>query len=98
MAGIGGRTIAAAKQAITMDEALVWRRYRDKNGTLNTNYLLDRGFAFLAHLLSVGHKIKVGKEIPSVESLMVQPKVEESVCADVNQVFGFLKGLKKNGK
>lgn len=97
-AGIGGRTIAEAKQALTMHEAKVWRLYREKNGTLNSNYLLDRGFALLAHLVSVGHQIKVGKEIPSVESLMMQPKVEESVCVDVNQVFGFLKGLKKNGK
>ena len=97
-AGIGGATIAEAKQSLTMDEAWEWKRYRDKHGTLNTNYLIDRGFAMLAHFVCIAHGIKIGNDIPTMQELMFHPKKEDEVCVNVQDAFGFLKGLKSNGK
>lgn len=49
--GIGGRTIAEAKERLTYREALDWIAYLRKRGTLHTGMRLEAGFALLASLI-----------------------------------------------
>jgi len=50
MHGIGGHTIAEAQRQLTYGEFLIWMRYRDKRGSLNTGLRVERGAALLATL------------------------------------------------
>lgn len=49
--GIGGRTIAEAKERITYDEYVDWCAYRKKHGPINVNRSLEYGFAMIAMLI-----------------------------------------------
>lgn len=53
--GIGGRTIAQAKESMTYAEALQWSAYIKKRGSLNAGLRLEAGFALLATMLSRAH-------------------------------------------
>lgn len=50
--GIGGRTIAEAKEVITHDEFLLWVDYIRKRGSLNVGLRLESGFALLATMVN----------------------------------------------
>lgn len=55
--GVGGRTIAEAKERMTYQEALAWGRYIDRYGSLHTGRRLEAGSALVAlqtHRLSGG--------------------------------------------
>lgn len=95
--GIGGKTIAEAKAALTFDEYQIWAAYIKKYGALTIEDILDRGFALQAHLICVSKKIKINNRIPTVDDFMMRKPKEEvaPVCTDVNVAFSFLKGLKK---
>jgi len=80
-----------------MQEVWEWKEYRDKYGSLNLHYIVDRGFAMLGHFLCTANGIKISNEVPSMTDLMLRPKPEEKVCEDINQAFSFMLGLKKNG-
>lgn len=88
--GIGGRTIAEAKNNITQKEAIAWSVYRNKYGSLNLGRRLEQGIALLAAAVinSQGGKADVADFMPH------EPKPEEKV-ADINEVFGLFKKLKK---
>lgn len=47
MHGIGGRTIAEAKERISYPEWLTWLKYRNKRGSLNTGLRVENGAARL---------------------------------------------------
>lgn len=70
MHGIGGNTIAKAKENISLDEARRWADYIARHGSLNVARHIERGFALLSHLTCVSGKIKIDGKIPSMESLM----------------------------
>lgn len=55
MNGIGGRTIAEAKERISYPEFLTWVAYRRKRGPLNVALRVDRGAALLASLFATAH-------------------------------------------
>lgn len=55
MNGIGGRTIAEAKERISYPEFLTWVAYRRKRGPLNVSLRVDRGAALLASLYAIRH-------------------------------------------
>ena len=50
MHGIGGRTIAEAKDRISYSEFRVWAAYRQRRGSLNTGLRVEQGLAMLASL------------------------------------------------
>lgn len=56
MAGIGGATIAEAKERLGTREVARWVKYIEQRGTLNIGLRLEAGFALLAYWLT-----KVGK-------------------------------------
>jgi hypothetical protein len=46
--GVGGWSVAEAKERISHEEALRWSAYREKRGTLNLGLRLEAGFALIA--------------------------------------------------
>jgi hypothetical protein len=81
LAGVGGRTIAEAKQNLSYVEALEWFKYIGKRGTLNHGLRVEIMIARLMVLLADVHKLKkVGGlkwEIWDFAPHLDQPEVEE---------------------
>lgn len=50
--GVGGRTIAEAKQHLSYPETLLWYAYYQKYGSLNTNRRLQQELAELKLMLA----------------------------------------------
>lgn len=48
LAGVGGRTVAEAKRRLSHREALAWREYVGRRGSLNTGRRVEYGVALLA--------------------------------------------------
>ena len=55
MHGIGGRTIAEAKERISYPEYLTWLKYRRRRGSLNAGLRVEHGTALLAMLYANAH-------------------------------------------
>lgn len=55
MCGIGGRTVAEARQRISHSEFVDWIRFRRQRGTLHAGMRMDRGFALLASMYANAH-------------------------------------------
>ena len=55
MHGIGGHTIAQAKDALSYPEFLTWVKFRNKRGSLHTGMRVERGAALLATLYANSH-------------------------------------------
>lgn len=58
LAGVGGRTIAEAKENLTVDEFLAWREYQRRRGTLNVGLRVEAMVAQLLFLATIVHKLK----------------------------------------
>jgi hypothetical protein len=52
LAGIGGATVAEAKQRLQYVEFLDWLTYRRMRGSLNMGSRMESGFALIASLIS----------------------------------------------
>lgn len=50
--GIGGRTIAEAKETLTAEEFIAWAEYRKAYGTLNASAKLDYTTAFTLYAIN----------------------------------------------
>lgn len=85
--GIGGRTVAEAKDRMAYAEALDWFSYIRRRGTLNTGLRLEAGFALLASILNNAHggKAKMADFMPHFDH-------EDEMSVD--SVFKKLQGLK----
>ena len=70
MNGIGGNTIAKAKEALSYTEFMQWSDYINRHGSLNPAQHIERGFALLAHTLCVAHKIKSHGSVPGIKEFM----------------------------
>lgn len=52
LAGVGGRTVAEAKECLQYAEFMDWLTYRRMRGSLNVGTRLESGVALLASLIS----------------------------------------------
>lgn len=52
MNGIGGRTIAEAKERLSYVEFLQWARYRAERGSLHPGMRIEEGAALVASILA----------------------------------------------
>lgn len=88
--GVGGRTIAEAKENISHREAIAWSQYRNKHGSLHLGQRIELSIALLAVALfkSQGLKAELKDFMPNAEK-----PVEK--FADIGEVFGLFKKLKK---
>lgn len=84
--GIGGRTIAEAKEAITHDEFLLWVDYIRKRGSLNVGLRLESGFALLATMVNraLGGKAQMHDFTPHLDS----PTSQGMDLNDFKRIFG----------
>ena len=51
LCGVGGRTVAEAKENVSYGEFCSWLQYRNKRGSLNTGWRTEYGFGLLATLI-----------------------------------------------
>lgn len=59
MAGVGGRTIAEAKQNLSVEEFHRWKAYRGMRGSLNVGRRLEIGLGQLCALYAQAHGSKL---------------------------------------
>ena len=52
LAGVGGRSVAEAKERLSFDEALAWQEYMHKRGSLHVGMRLEYGFALIARIIN----------------------------------------------
>ncbi len=70
MNGIGGATVAEAKERVSYSEALMWSAFIKKRGSLHTGLRLENGFALLAVMINraCGGKQKIEDFMPHYEA------------------------------
>lgn len=56
--GVGGKTIAEAKEAMTYDEAMAWYAYRKKTGPFNPASRIEWSLAQLSYLVAIAAGMK----------------------------------------
>lgn len=78
MNGIGGATVAEAKERMTYREAMMWSDYIRKRGTLNLGLRLENGIAIIATMMSRGLGGKA-----NVEDFMPHADKKPADLADV---------------
>jgi hypothetical protein len=69
LAGVGGCTVAEAKERLTYEEALAWSAYMRKRGSLNVGMRLEHGFALLAAMINnaLGGRAELRDFMPHAE-------------------------------
>ena len=76
MNGIGGRTIAEAQERMSMDEFLLWQKFRNKRGSLHTGMRIETSVAqFLAHWFNS----KTSKDAAKLHPQDFAPHMDERV-------------------
>lgn len=80
--GIGGSTVAEAKETISDHEFAMWCAYIRKRGTLNLGTRLELGFALQAMVTrtSAGHRAKIEDFLPKRE----QPSLTDDMQGLLN--------------
>ena len=58
--GVGGRTIAEAKQSMTSNEVYQWAAFRNKRGSLFVGRRIEQGFG---NLMAHYTQFKVGSDV-----------------------------------
>jgi len=82
LAGVGGRTVAEAKQRMSWNEFQVWLKYRASHGPLHTQHHLERGFGLVAYLIASSIPRKPGTRAPRFEDFM--PKSKEATDGPID--------------
>lgn len=91
--GVGGRTIAEAKERISYEEYLWWVAYLNKRGSLNLGQRIDGSTAMLAHLVATaaGIKHKSGRAL-RMSDFMPHADNQGDGELSIEQVFAALGG------
>ncbi len=72
--GIGGRTIAEARQNISYAEFQLWQSYRQKRGSLNTGLRVEENIAMLTTIYA---NSKTGKGDKALKIYDFAPHLDE---------------------
>ncbi len=69
LAGVGGCTIAEAKERMSFEEAVAWSEYMRLRGSLNLGMRLEVGFALIAKIINnaLGGKAELSDFTPHIE-------------------------------
>lgn len=64
--GIGGRTVAEAKERLSAEEAWQWSAYLERRGSIHPGMRLEWGFALIAMMINraLGGKAELGDYMP----------------------------------
>ncbi|MDA8485167.1 hypothetical protein NNO07_19035 [Pseudomonas resinovorans] len=82
--GVGGRTVAEARERMTYGEAQDWASYFRARGSINLGLRLEQGFALLATLLMRLH----GRDADMADYMPSHDRKEP----DINDVMKILMG------
>lgn len=95
MNGVGGRTIAEAKESMTQSEAIQWSVYLRKRGSLHTGRRLEIGFA---HVLDAIYKALGQKDLSPRDFMPHEfPRdVEPERVATFAEVVGMLQSTTRH--
>ncbi len=92
--GIGGRTVAEAKQRMDYAEFVSWCRYREKYGSLHLGMRFDRGIARIAAFL--GNLWIRKSRFKEVDFSPYDKAIKDSQTPEPNSIeaaFGLLRGI-----
>ncbi|WP_252718009.1 hypothetical protein [Acinetobacter soli] len=78
--GIGGKTIAEAKSNMTLSEAILWRSYLIKRGSLNVGRRIEQA---IGNLMAFYHNGKV-KEHYRMNPLELMPHEDQPERVEVD--------------
>ena len=94
MAGVGGSTVAEAKENLTVDEFFHWCEYRNKYGPLSLQMLLARMLATTNHLITQGAGIgkKDGTKFKPADFLLGTQSVPKDL-SDIEDLGEFLNNI-----
>lgn len=91
--GVGGRTVAEAKERLSYVEANQWAAYLNQRGSINQGLRIEAGFALLAMILS---RVNGGKA--EVSDFMPHFDKQEPEEASIEDVFSMFKKLSAQSK
>lgn len=77
LAGVGGRTVAEAKEAISLPEFQAWMAYRAEHGPLHLAERLEWVGALIAHTVASTIPRKRGARAPKFEDFLPQRRKPE---------------------
>lgn len=101
LAGIGGATIAEAKERLTYEEVLTWCEYIKNHGPLDLHGRLEYGFALVAHQIhqSVGGKAKFEAFAPYLSRQVTNDETQtKTVDEEAQAIMLMLASLAKGKK
>lgn len=75
LCGIGGRTIAEAKQRLSYVEFQRWVRFRQLRGSLHTGMRIERSAAMLAAMYANAHSKRGGYTVYDYAPHMEEPEL-----------------------
>ncbi len=84
--GVGGKTIAEAKENMTYGEYLDWCAYIKKRGSLDLGLRLEYGFALVSMLIQGARGVKT-----KMTDFMPHYEQEPERHANIQEVFSMLK-------
>lgn len=95
--GVGGKTIAEAKENLSYVEYAAWVSYREKHGSLHIGARvtdrLEGGFALLAYLIATAERLKHHTGRPfKMEDFMPRAAEEKSNEPTIDNVLKALGG------
>ena len=80
--GVGGRTVAEAKERMSFAEALDWQTYIERRGSLNLGMRMEAGFALLAAMIS-----RANGGTATVDDFMPHLESQEATLEDVMKML-----------
>lgn len=78
MNGVGGRTIAEARERLSFAEFKTWVAFRRKRGSLHPGMRMEHGFALLASQFHNAHR---KQNTPPVKLTEFMPHMEEQAVS-----------------
>ncbi len=88
--GIGGRTIAEAKECMSQSEAVAWSRYIRRYGSLNTGTRIEQSIALLCVALLRSQGVEA-----DIKNFMPHTEKPEPKTADIASVFNMFRAIQK---
>ena len=76
MNGVGGRTIAEAKQRLGYDEYLIWAKYRQERGSFNVGRRVEQAVGYLSYITDAMNSPRTSK-INIADYMPNEPKKSE---------------------
>lgn len=89
--GVGGRTVAEAKQNMSYAEFVNWCQYRHQYGSLHVGMRVDRAIA--RHIAAYLNSISKSTKFKPDEFSPYDQAASRTNVDDVDQVFNVLKGI-----